>query len=151
MFAYVKILIYLCAKIRICTIMSISIISTKEVTKPLKATLQASGKLGFTRDTADLLRLESGKKIQIGKDDDNDDLYMIIPSAPVEEAFTVAKAGDYFYLPTTQMFDTMEKYNYKIQTFMFDLVRRKELDGQLNGTVYFMKERATYKSVPRES
>ncbi len=124
--------------------MAIKIISTKNFTKPLKVTLQSSGKLGFTRDTAEVLRLEPGKLIQIGRDDEKNDMYLILTQGTLEDAFTVAKAGDYYYLPTTLMFDALG-YKYGKFTYFFDLVRREELDAELNGEVYYMKERNNIK------
>ena len=42
-------------------IMNIKILSAKQFATKLKATIQASGRLGFTADTATALGLESGK------------------------------------------------------------------------------------------
>lgn len=125
--------------------MSIKIISTRNFAKPLKATLQSSGKLGFTHDTAEILRLESGKLIQFGRDEEKNEMYMILTHGTPDDAFAVAKAGEYFYLPTTLMFDALG-YEYKIVTYFFDLVRRVDLDEELNGEVYFMKERQKTKN-----
>ena len=125
--------------------MSIKIISTRNFAKPLKATLQSSGKLGFTHDTAEILKLESGKLIQFGRDEEKNEMYMILTHGTPDDAFAVAKAGEYFYLPTTLMFDALG-YEYKIVTYFFDLVRRVDLDEELNGEVYFMKERQKTKN-----
>ena len=125
--------------------MAIKIISTRDFAKPLKATLQSSGKIGFTHDTAEVLKLESGKLIQFGRDEEKNEMYMILTHGTPEDAFAVAKAGEYFYLPTTLMFDSLG-YEYKIKTYFFDLVRKKELDADLNGEVYYMKERSKTKS-----
>lgn len=128
--------------------MAIKIISTRNFTKPLKVTLQSSGKLGFTRDTAEVLKLEPGKMIQFGRDEEKNEMYLImLADTNADDAFAVAKAGEYYYLPTTLMFDALG-YEYKIKTFFFDLVRRAELDSELKGEVYFMKER--YKTKSRE-
>lgn len=126
--------------------MAIKIISTKNFTKPLKVTLQSSGKLGFTRDTADILQLEPGKLIQFGRDEEKNEMYLILTHNAPEDAFAVAKAGDYYYLPTTLMFDALG-YNYSRYTFFFDLVRREDLDAELKGEVYYMKERNNMKKV----
>ena len=126
--------------------MAIKIISTRNFTKPLKVTIQSSGKLGFTHDTAEILKLESGKLIQFGRDDDKNEMYLILARDTPEDAFAVAKAGDYFYLPTTLMFDALG-YNYRKFTYFFDLVRRDDLDEQLRGEVYYMKERNNVKKV----
>ena len=120
--------------------MAIKIISTKNFTKPLKVTLQSSGKLGFTRDTAEVLNLDSGRMIQFGRDEEKNEMYLILVQAQAEDAFAVAKAGEYYYLPTTLMFDALG-YDYKVKTYFFDLVRRADLDAELNGEVYYMKER----------
>lgn len=126
--------------------MAIKIISTRNFTKPLKVTIQSSGKLGFTHDTAEILKLESGKLIQFGRDDEKNEMYLILTRDTPEDAFAVAKAGDYFYLPTTLMFDALG-YNYRKFTYFFDLVRREDLDEQLRGEVYYMKERNNVKKV----
>lgn len=125
--------------------MAIKIISTRNFTKPLKVTLQSSGKLGFTRDTADVLKLDSGRMIQFGRDEEKNEMYMILVQEQREDAFAVAKAGDYYYLPTTLMFDALG-YDYKVKTYFFDLVRRTDMDAELNGEVYYMKERFKTKS-----
>ena len=125
--------------------MAVKIISTRDFAKPMKATLQSSGKIGFTHDTAEVLKLESGKLIQFGRDEEKNEMYMILTHGTPEDAFAVAKAGEYFYLPTTLMFDALG-YEYKIKTYFFDLVRKKELDADLNGEVYYMKERSKTKS-----
>ncbi len=130
--------------------MAIKIISTKNFAKPLKVTLQSSGKLGFTHETAEVLNLESGKLIQFGRDDEKNEMYLILTHGTPEDAFAVAKAGEYFYLPTTLMFDALE-YDYKWKTYFFDLVRRADLDAELNGEVYYMKERFKMKKTASES
>lgn len=129
--------------------MSIKIISTKEFAKPLKVTIQSSGKLGFTSETAKSLQLAPGKLIQFGKDTEKNEMFLILSQGTPEDAFAVAKAGEYFYLPTTLMFDALG-YDYKRATFFFDLVRRSDMDEELNGEVYFMKERSRYKKTNPE-
>lgn len=125
--------------------MAIKIISTKDFTKPLKVTIQSSGKLGFTRDTAEVLRLESGKMIQFGRDEEKNEMYLImLGHTDAEDAFAVAKAGDYYYLPTALMFDALG-YKYGKYTYFFDLVRREDMDAELKGEVYYMKERNNIK------
>ena len=126
--------------------MSIRIISTKNFARPLKVTLQSSGKLGFTRETAEVLQLVSGKLIQFGRDDEKGEMFLILTHGAPEDAFAVAKAGEYFYLPTTLMFDALG-YQYRKFTYFFDLVRKTEMDEELNGEVYFMKERNNVKKV----
>ena len=79
--------------------MAIMILSAKEYGKKLKATIQASGKLGFTEQTAEELRLgEDNVGIKFGKDGEK--LYLIRVGSCDEDAFkdrigeTVSVIGD---------------------------------------------------------
>ena len=67
--------------------MAITVLSAKQFATKLKATIQASGRLGFTAETATVLGLESGKFAKFAKDDENDSLYLIIINEPNEDAF----------------------------------------------------------------
>ncbi len=60
--------------------MAITILSAKQFATKLKATIQASGRLGFTAETATALGLESGKFARFAQDDENGSLYLIINS-----------------------------------------------------------------------
>ena len=54
-----------------------------------------------------------------------------------EDAFPVLKSGNYYYLNTKQLFDTLG-YQYRKSTVMFDLARFEEGDAQLGGECYKM-------------
>ena len=120
--------------------MAITILSAKQFATKLKATIQASGRLGFTAETATVLGLESGKFAKFAKDDENDSLYLIIINEPNEDAFEIRLSSGYYYISTKVMFDTLG-YNYENGNIMFDLVRQPSLDDDLQGQVYFMKQR----------
>ena len=120
--------------------MAITILSAKQFATKLKATIQASGRLGFTAETATVLGLESGKFAKFAKDDENDSLYLIIINEPNEDAFEIRVSSGYYYVPTKVMFDTLG-FNYENGNIMFDLVRQPSLDDDLQGQVYFMKQR----------
>ena len=124
--------------------MTIKILSAKQFTTKLKATIQASGRLGFTADTATALDLESGKFARFAKDDENGSLYLIINSERSEDAFEIRVSSGYYYVPTKVMFDTLG-YNYEAGNIMFDLIRQPSLDNDLQGRVYFMKQRINKK------
>lgn len=121
-------------------IMSITILSAKQFATKLKATIQASGRLGFTAETATALGFESGKFAKFAKDDENGSLYLIIINERSEDAFEIRVSSGYYYVPTKVMFDTLG-YNYENGNIMFDLVRQPSLDNDLQGQVYFMKQR----------
>ena len=57
-----------------------------------------------------------------------------------EDAFSIRESSGYYYVPTKVMFDTLG-FNYENGNIMFDLVRQPSLDDDLQGQVYFMKQR----------
>lgn len=120
--------------------MAITILSAKNFAIKLKATIQASGRLGFTAETANALGLEFGKFAKFAKDDENDSLYLIIINERSEDAFEIRLTSGYYYVPTKVMFDALG-FNYENGNIMFDLVRKSSLDDDLQGQVYFMKQR----------
>ena len=121
-------------------VMTIKILSAKNFAIKLKATIQASGRLGFTAETATALDLKSGKFAKFAKDDENGALYLIINNERSEDAFEIRLSSGYYYISTKVMFDTLG-YNYENGNIMFDLVRQPSLDDDLQGQVYFMKQR----------
>ena len=120
--------------------MAITVVSAKQFATKLKATIQASGRLGFTAETATVLGLESGKFAKFAKDDEKESLYLIIINESNEDAFEIRVSSGYYYVPTKVMFDTLG-FNYENGNIMFDLVRQPSLDDDLQGQVYFMKQR----------
>ena len=120
--------------------MAITVLSAKQFATKLKATIQASGRLGFTAETATVLGLESGKFAKFAKDDENNSLYLIIINEPNEDAFEIRVSSGYYYVPTKVMFDTLG-FNYENGNIMFDLVRQPSYDDDLQGQVYYMKQR----------
>ena len=76
------------------------------------------------------------------QDDENGSLYLIINSERSEDAFEIRVSSGYYYVPTKVMFDTLG-YNYEDGNIMFDLIRQPSLDNDLQGLVYFMKQRQT--------
>ena len=125
--------------------MAIKILSAKNFSIELKAAIQASGRLGFTAETASVLDLESGKFAKFAQDKENQFLYLIIVNKGNKDAFPVRKSSGYFYVPTKVMFDSLG-LDYQNGTIMFDLVRQPSLDNDLQGQVYFMKQRPKRKA-----
>ena len=120
--------------------MSITLISAKQFVLKLKVTVQNSGRIGFTSDTANNLRLSERAGVKFAKDDEKDILYIIIIDTPNEDAFELRSSGGYFYAETSRLFDYLG-YDYSGGNIMFDLVRKDNLDEQLGGEVYYMKRR----------
>ena len=97
--------------------------NAKEFTVRLKATIQATGKLGFTQDTIDQLRLTSDCSVYLAGDDENKKvMYMGVLRERMEDAFPVLSSGKYFYLNTTNLFKAL-KLDFEHKVYMFDLSR----------------------------
>jgi hypothetical protein len=123
----------------------IKIYSAKQYSTKLKVTIQSSGKLGFTEETAKELDLSPQTYIKIGADEnDSDVMYLIVYDHYDEEAFKVCKTGEYYYLPTTVLFMSLG-YNFKDKTIIFDLTRCNEYDEDLGGKVYKLNKRESDK------
>lgn len=120
--------------------MGIRVLSVKEFTSKLKATIQATGRLGFTDETAKALSLSADRYITIAYDDEKDIFYLVVMPDKNPDAFKVCSAGDYFYLPTTSLFRAMG-VDFETTSIIFDLSREPSLDEALGGTVYKMTKR----------
>lgn len=120
--------------------MNLHILNADKYAIKLKATLQASGKLGFTDTTRGELGLTADSYIYIARDDDTDNLYLIVSDTPDTKAFRVHKSGSYYNVPTKGLFDELG-YDYKSVTYIFDLVRDTSLEEQTHGKTYKMIRR----------
>lgn len=120
--------------------MGIEILSARNYQAKLKATIQATGRLGFTDETAKALRLEAGTPMKFGRDSENDVLYLARLKERDDDAFEVRKSGDYYYLSTRSLFDTLG-YDYRSRSIIFDFARAASLDGLFGGEVYKLCKR----------
>lgn len=102
----------------------------------VKATIQKSGRFGFSLGAINELVLEDKKSISIfvNEDDSTDNsLYIKVNEEKEEDAFTVKKAGIYYYLNTKTFFDKLNvNYQDKSITIIFDII---EFDN--DGENYF--------------
>ena len=101
--------------------MNFKILSAKEYSVKLKATIQATGKLGFTEATAKALSLtkDSGVKFAIN---DAGELFLINCKQCDEDAFKVLKGGEYFSANTKGLFDNLG-FDYKSNSIIFDMIK----------------------------
>lgn len=120
--------------------MAISIISAKQFVLKLKVTIQSSGRLGFTGETASQLQLSERAGVKFAKDDEKSILYLIIIDTPSEDAFELRSSGGYYFTETSRLFDYLG-YDYSKGNIIFDLIRQDNLDEQLAGEAYMMKPR----------
>lgn len=115
--------------------------NAKEFTVRLKATIQATGRLGFTSDTQNQLQLTSDCSAYLAKDDTNEKImYMGILREHRDDAFTFLSAGKYLYLNTAKLFDKL-KLDYKKNVYIFDIERFEEGDGAMESECYKLTRR----------
>ncbi|MCQ2339648.1 MAG: hypothetical protein MJZ79_02555 [Paludibacteraceae bacterium] len=115
------------------------IFNAQELTQKLKATIQRTGKLGFTAETIDTLKLKGAPAyVRIAPDTEDKNLYyMAVVREEVSDGFKVCHSGDYVFLQTKQLFDKIN-LDYAKWNIMFDLARFEEGDTFLGGECYTM-------------
>ena len=118
----------------------IEILSAKKFQVKLKATIQSSGRLGFTEDTAKVLHLESGTPMKFARDNEQDALYLARLQEKDEDSFEVKKSGEYFYLDTRSLFNTLG-IDYRANSVIFDFARAASLDELMGGEAYKLCKR----------
>lgn len=123
--------------------MAITFFSIQQLTKTLKVTIQKTGRLGFTSQTAAEMKLDANTYFLFGKDDSIPaDLIMVKLPGASNDAFRAVKSGEYYYLATTPLFD-MLGYDYKKEPVIFDVRRDANLDEEAGGEVYLLNRRAS--------
>ena len=121
--------------------MRIQVLSAKKYAQKLKVTVHASGKLGFSDDTAKEFRLKEREVyVKFLVDEDTHTMYMSVIDYRDDDAFKVLKSGEYYYVTTTQMFTDLG-LDYKTQTVIYDRMRCKQFDTELGGEIYQMNPR----------
>lgn len=128
--------------------MEFKILTPKDYSSNLKATIQKSGKLNFTEQTSKVLQFSEETCIKLATDN-NGDLYMILLESPAEDTFQIRKSGRYFYVPAQNVFDALG-IDYKKRTVIFDLQRKVQFDEELSGKVYKMSKRELARKLGKE-
>lgn len=110
--------------------MKLKFIKAEDTERNAKATVHASGKLGFSSDAIDYLEITEGKAIQFAQNEDDEsdlNLYAVMHGGLQDGAFKLNKAGKYYYVNTKNMFDNLN-IDYKHTKIIYDLVKI-EYDG----------------------
>lgn len=122
--------------------MAIQFFSAKQFGKPLKVTIQKTGRMGFTAPTAMALNLNENTYFCFGRDESiSADLIMIKKNEADEDAFRTIRSGQYYYLAAAALFDLLG-YNYKKEPIIFDVKREASIDAEAGGEVYLLTRRA---------
>lgn len=90
----------------------------------LKATIHASGKLGFSIGAIKLMNIgqKNYAQLAINTDDNSDEnLYLFLKEKEDENTLKINKAGNYYYLSSKSLFDKLE-IDYRKKKIMFDIV-----------------------------
>lgn len=119
--------------------MALIFFKNTETQGKLKATIQRTGRLGFSDATAKALNLANIKAIQFARDDQDSDAMYLINNTPEgsEESFKIYKSGQYYHVNTRALFDELG-IDYENYSVIFDLTRDKTHG---NMEVYKMKKR----------
>lgn len=111
--------------------MGFKILSAKEFNIKLKCSLHASGKLGFTEETAKQLQFSDNSAVKFALDEEDlSVLYLFNSKIADEDSFKVNKAGSYFYVNAKAMFD-MLGYDYVNNSIMFDMIKIKNNENEI--------------------
>ena len=107
----------------------------------LKATIQSTGRLGFTFDTMEMLKLTPECSIYLAPDDSSKRImYMGVLRERRDDAFPVLSAGKYVYLNTRQLFETLG-IDFVNNVNFYDLSRYEEGDEIMESECYKMVRR----------
>lgn len=113
--------------------MKLKFFNPNSLEKNLKATVHKTGKLGFTVDAAKKMQLSVEKSAGIGvnEDDQTDkNLYVVIYPNKQEGAFNISKAGQYYYINTKALFDSL-KIDYVKGYVVYDISEELIDDQQI--------------------
>ena len=116
------------------------ILSARQFNYRLKATVQKTGKLSFTPETAKALCLSSMKGIKFFTEGEQEQLCMAVMKEHDEDAFPLKKTGAYYYVAAQLLFDELG-IDYKSYTVIYDLIRCPAYDEEAGGTSYKMNYR----------
>ncbi|MBU2061072.1 MAG: hypothetical protein KKH44_04380 [Bacteroidetes bacterium] len=120
-------------------------IKAQEIDKNVKCAIHKTGKLGFSSSAIEKLNLttEKGVMIAINEEDDSDEnLYILINESVNKDTFKISKAGEYFYLNTKALFDSLS-IDYRENRIIYDI-----LDFENDGTkMYKLIKRVVGKKI----
>ncbi len=125
------------------------ILSARRFNHKLKATIQQTGKMSFTPETASALALSVQKGVKFFVDGEPETLYIAITDASDEDCFPLKKSGVYFYVFAQLLFDELQ-IDYKKYTVIYDLVRCVSYDEEAGGQCYKMNYRHIKKKAHEE-
>ncbi len=125
------------------------ILSAQQFNRSLKVTIQQTGRMNFTDETAKFLNLSSEKGVKFFTEEEPEQLFMAITDAPDKDSFDIRKSGAYYYVATQLLFDELG-VDYKTYTVIYDLTRCDTYDEEAGGQCYKMNKRTIKKKTHGE-
>ncbi len=110
--------------------MKLKFFVANDIASKAKATIHQTGKLGFSNEAISYLQIKEDMYIKIAQneEDENDlNLYALLTTQNTEECFKISKAGNYYYVNTKGLFDSIG-VNYKETKILYDITKI-EVDG----------------------
>ncbi len=104
-----------------------------------KACIQKNGRLGFTREAADLLGLNAHQTM-LFSNSTNGDMAAIVCDESEVRGFRIQKAGNYFYIRMKNFFDSLN-LDYVGKRISYDVIETSE---RYNGKIVFKFKRGIF-------
>jgi hypothetical protein len=114
--------------------LDIEFFDANEYDKNIKCSIHKSGKIGFSGNAIEKLHIGENKSVSIGsnkEDEGYDVLYMKINKDEVDGAFSINKAGEYYYINTKNLFDKLG-IDYRKEKIIFDIVKLENENSDEN-------------------
>lgn len=104
--------------------MKLEIIKPPDSAGLMKATIHVTGKLGFSIGAIKAMNIGDNNYIQIAQnseDKEDNNLYIFVTKKQSEKTMKINKAGNYYYVNTKALFDSLE-IDYRKKKVMFDII-----------------------------
>lgn len=105
--------------------MELNILKPKEVSSIAKITIHKTGKMGFSKGASELLSIDKNKYAKFGINNKNE-LFIIMKSENDDETFSIAKAGDYYYISARTLLEDLGIDYTNGDTVIFDIRKTEE-------------------------
>ncbi len=114
-------------------------IDARNFLKRAKATIQNSGKLGFSNEAAELFGLKNEQEKRLLLFDMGEDNFIaIVTNKKDEEGFKILKGGEYYYVRMKNFFDS-RSIPYQTKRVIYDI---SDTGEELNGEkIYKLTQR----------
>ena len=131
---------------------SLEIFSAKKLRGNAKATVQATGKIGFSLVAAELLELTKETGVIFGKQpgvSGYESLFIITVSGANKEAFPVIRVGNYYQIDVRNLLDLLN-VQYKERSLIYNVSAVKDEDERKTFKLSLRREVKRPSRTPKE-